>query len=312
MKKRLLALLLAGTMVVSLAACGGKGNEDQKDPSPTPTTAAQPTEGTKQPEATPEPTPTPVPVDTMKFSGPPTISGDVTERIPVASDVFVEQVSASGEKLEIGVYGGKLNLMGSSSSWNASRPILESIIHYNTDGTYYANVIKEFSHSDDYKVWTFKLREGMKWSDGVPFTADDIVFWYEQCHLTNFDTKKSWTALYTPDADGNPVYATLTKVNDYEVTWTFASPKYPADFIENGDFKWCWAPKHYLEDLIPQSFYSGSTLSDEQALANAQAKGLSYATVKDMGKAVAYYFWNVPGIPTLNSYVLSTKAGVTM
>lgn len=310
MKKRLLALLLAGTMVVSLAACGGKGNEDQKDPSPTPTTAAQPTEGTKQPEATPEPTPTPVPVDTMKFSGPPTVSGNVTDRIPVASDVFVEQVSASGEKLEIGVYGGKLNLMGSSSSWNASRPILESIIHYNTDGTYYANVIKEFSHSDDYKVWTFKLREGMKWSDGAPFTADDIVFWYEQCHLTNFDTKKSWTALYTPDADGNPVYATLTKVNDYEVTWTFASPKYPADFIENGDFKWCWAPKHYIEDMIPQSVYAGSTLSDEQALANAQAKGLSYATVKDMGKAVAYYFWNVPGIPTLNSYVLSTKAGV--
>lgn len=307
MKKRLLALLLAGTMVVSLAACGGKGNTD---PTPTPTTAPQPTTGTKQPEATPNPTPTPIPADTMTFTGPPTVSGNVTDRIPVASDVFVEQVSASGEELEIGVYGGKLNLLGSSSSWNASRPITESIIHYNVDGTYYANVIKEFSYSDDYKVWTFKLREGMKWSDGAPFTADDIVFWYEQCHLTNFDTKQSWTALYTSDADGNKVYATLTKVNDYEVTWTFADPKYPADFIENGDFKWCWAPKHYLEDLIPQSFYSGSTLSDEQALANAQAKGLSYATVKDMGKAVAYYFWNVPGIPTLNSYVLSTKAGV--
>ncbi len=30
--------------------------------------------------------------------------------------------------------------------------------------------------SPDGKVWTFKLREGVKWQDGEPFTADDVVF----------------------------------------------------------------------------------------------------------------------------------------
>ena len=29
------------------------------------------------------------------------------------------------------------------------------------------------------KVYTFKLRKGMKWSDGQPFTTEDIRFWYE-------------------------------------------------------------------------------------------------------------------------------------
>ena len=32
--------------------------------------------------------------------------------------------------------------------------------------------------SADGKVWTIKLRQGVKWSDGQPFTADDVAFTY--------------------------------------------------------------------------------------------------------------------------------------
>ncbi len=314
--KRLLVVVMSAAMLTGMLA--GCGEKKQNDPAttgaaePTKAAATQAAEPTKASEPASEPTatptPTPVPVDTITFSQAPSIKSTeaVEKRIPVADDVFVEQVDAAGAPLAIGVYGGQINLLGSSSGWNTSRAITESIIHYNTDGSYYPNVIKAFSHSDDYKVWTFKLRQGMRWSDGEPFTADDIVFWYEACHKTNFDTKASWTAL----KDDNDAFAVLTKVNDYEVTWTFGTPKYPADFIENGDFKWCWAPKHYLQDMIPNSFWADSALTDEQALANALAKGLEFSTAKDLGKQVAYYFWNWPGIPTLNSYVLSTADGV--
>ncbi len=302
MKKRLLALLLAATMVASLTACGGS-NTPVNNADPTPTKAAKATQAPAQATATP--TPTAVPVEEMKFSQAPSIKSTepVEKRIPVKSDVFIEQVDSTGNVLEIGTYGGDINLLGSTSGWGASRAILETIIHYNADGTYYPNVIKEFSHSADYKVWTFKLRQGMRWSDGEPFTADDIVFWYEAVHKTNFDTKASWTALREND-DSKGDFAVLTKVNDYEVTWTFQNPKYPASFIENGDFKWCWAPKHYLIDLVPNSFWSESTLTDEQVLINAKNKGLDFSSAKDLGKQVAYYFWNWPGVPTLNAYKL--------
>jgi peptide/nickel transport system substrate-binding protein len=37
---------------------------------------------------------------------------------------------------------------------------------------------ESFSYNDDYTALTVKLRDGVTWSDGKPFTADDIVFTY--------------------------------------------------------------------------------------------------------------------------------------
>lgn len=245
------------------------------------------------------------------------------ERMPIEGDRFVETVDATGAPLEIGTYGGTINMVNGGGSWDLSRPVLESIIHYNTDGSYYPNVIKSYEYNEDYTEWTFHLREGMKWSDGDDFNADDITFWFYMCHVTNFDTKKSWSALVdykekaTVDGEEKEIiyHPTLTKVDDTTVKWTFTKPKLPADFIENGDFKWCWAPSHYLKDLIPDSIYveneywAATGLSDEDVLVNAKAKGIDQATVKDLGKLVSYYFWNASGVPTVNPYVLTTKEG---
>ena len=319
--KVLSAVLLAATSVTMLAGCGGAA---------TPSTSADTAESSQAEAsvaetATAEAT-TAEAVEISGYSEAPMLAEQVTagtlpavdERIPNADNIFVETADATGAKIEIGNYGGVINLAGAGGGWGLSRPTLESIIRYNTDGSYYPNVIKSFEHNDDYTEWTFKLREGMKWSDGEPFTADDITFWYYMCHLSNFDSKKNgWSAL-KEEVDGEDAYATLTKVDDYTVTWTFVNPKYPADFIENGDFKWCWAPAHYLSDLIPDSedfpyveneYWQSTGLSEEEVLANAQKKNIDAATVKDLGKAVAYNFWNTSGVPTLNSFVLSTVPG---
>lgn len=311
--KKLASLLLVAAMVVSsFAGCGGSGETNEG----TEVVSTDVVE-TEVVEAGPQEAPM---LTALVEAG--TLPA-LDERMPVEADRFVETVDATGKTLSIGTYGGTINMVNGGGSWDLSRPILESIIHYNTDGSYYPNVIKDYEHNDDYTEWTFYLREGMKWSDGDDFNADDITFWYYMCHLTNFDTKKSWSALVdykekvVVDGEESEVlyHPTLTKVDDYTVKWTFTNPKLPADFIENGDFKWCWAPSHYLNDLIPDSIYveneywPATGLSDEQVLLNAQAKGIDQATVKDLGKAVSYYFWNVSGVPTLNPYVLTTQEG---
>lgn len=304
--KKLFALLLALAMVLSMAACGAPAA-----PETTPTTAQTPAETPTQ-----ESTETLPPEPIAAYTEAPSITeagtyGDVADRLPVEEDIFVSLVDATGAPLEIGTYGGTINLVGGGGSWDLSRPTLETIIRRNSDGTYVPNVIKAYEYNEDYTVWTFHLREGMKWSDGDDFNADDITFWYYMCHINNYDSKASWVAL----KDGEDAFAVLEKVDDYTVTFTFQNPKFPADFIENGDFKWCWAPSHWLADLIPSSYYvenpywADTGLSDEDVLKNAQAKGVDKATVKDLGKEITYNFWNVGGIPTVNSF--SLRAGET-
>ena len=296
--KKFIAMLLAVVMVLSMAACG----TETPNPTNPPETTAPPVETTAAPVAGYTEAPSITALGTY---------GDVKDRLPVEDDIFVSRYDATGAELAIGTYGGVINVISGGGSWDISRPTLETIIRRDTDGSYYPNVIKDYKYNDTYTEWTFYLREGMKWSDGDDFNADDITFWYYMCHLTNFSTKKSWAALKDgKDADGNDQFATLTKVDDYTVTWTFKNPKFPSDFIENGDFKWCWAPSHWLKEMIPSSIYvenpywKDTGLSDEDVLKNAQAKGVDKATVKDLGKELCYYFWNVGGMPTLNSFNL--------
>ena len=308
--KKWMSLAIALVLCVgTLAACTPATPATNPSNGSTPSTDSP---GTDKPTNPTEPTPTTPPVVT--YSEAPYITnlgiyGDVEDRLPVKEDIFVSQYDATGAALEIGTYGGTINLVGSGGSWDLSRPTLETIIRRNTDGSYVPNVIKSYEHNEDYTVWTFRLREGMKWSDGDDFNADDITFWYYMCHINNYDTKASWAAL----KDGDDGFAKLEKVDEYTVTWTFTNPKFPADFIENGDFKWCWAPSHWLSDLIPSSYYKENPywkdtgLSDEDVLKNAQAKGVDKATVKDLGKELTYYFWNVGGMPTVNSF--SLRAG---
>ena len=71
MKKRLLAVLLACTMAISLCACGG-GNTQTPDPTKAPATETTETAKPTEAPADPTPTPTPVPVEELKFTGSPT------------------------------------------------------------------------------------------------------------------------------------------------------------------------------------------------------------------------------------------------
>lgn len=52
----------------------------------------------------------------------------------------------------------------------------EGLVTYNEAGEVVPGNAETWSSNDDMTVYTFKLREGLKWSDGTPLTANDYVY----------------------------------------------------------------------------------------------------------------------------------------
>ncbi len=295
--KKIIALLLALAMILSLAACGSK-----PEPTEAPATEAPATEApaTEPPAAGYTEAPYITNLGTY---------GDVVDRLPVEEDIMVEDA----DYLEIGVYGGELKRAADGGNWYAGKPIEEGLFRFNTKGGVEPNVAKGYDVNADATVYTIYLREGMKWSDGEPFTAEDCVWFYNLVCLNKIDSKGVRNC--HKDSDGNP--AVVEKVDDYTFTVTFGTPKY--DFIEalTVDLKWHYAPKHVFENMVNLVIESnGIEDADAKAAKEAEALaaakeicGTEFSDVGKAGKELLYYFWNYPGVPTLNPYVLSTEEG---
>ncbi|MGH6942935.1 MAG: ABC transporter substrate-binding protein, partial [Geminicoccaceae bacterium] len=68
-----------------------------------------------------------------------------------------------------------------------SSNVLSGLTHINAELVAQGDLAEDWSVSDDGKEWTFKLREGVTFHNGDPFTADDVVFTYQR----NKDPQKS-------------------------------------------------------------------------------------------------------------------------
>ncbi|MGH3486929.1 MAG: ABC transporter substrate-binding protein [Actinopolymorphaceae bacterium] len=89
----------------------------------------------------------------------------------------------------IGRYGGTWNttLVGDADRpWMERTLTYEGLLRVNTEwDEILPNVAEKYEVNDDASEYVFTLRRGMKWSDGKPFTADDVLFWYEDVFMND-------------------------------------------------------------------------------------------------------------------------------
>ncbi|MBZ9908101.1 ABC transporter substrate-binding protein [Mesorhizobium sp. B2-7-3] len=114
------------------------------------------------------------------------------------------------------------------------------------------NLAKSWDWSADGHKLTMHLVEGAKWSDGVPFNADDVMFYWDDEVM---DPNVSPLNGATQETFG--VGTTLKKIDDYTVEWTFkdAFPKQHLYAMAYGTF--CPGPAHILKPQHPK--YSKNT-----------------------------------------------------
>ena len=199
---------------------------------------------------------------------------------------------------EIGRYGGvwRRAFTGPADANNAYRVVYDSLVRYSTDGSeIIPRIVSAWEHSDDFHEWTLSLRPGARWSDGHPFTADAITFWYESVIL-NEDLTPSVPA-WIRNRDGSPV--TVERIDDYTVRYSFDFPNTlfltEMTFRDEGDRTLAaFLPGHYLQQFHPDH------VSEAELQSELRAAGLTDWTQLFMARAVSA---DNPDRPTMAAWV---------
>jgi len=151
----------------------------------------------------------------------------------------------------VGKYGGTLRSENLAPETTSDGQIIMAtgFVRFSHDlSVIYPELLESFQFSEDAKSCTVTLRKGLKWSDGVPFGMDDVMFFLDDLTY-NTDFSPSLGAILKTGAD--PV--AYTKVDDYTIRFDFAVPNPAFPVIHrSGAPERPYACKHYLSQFHPK------------------------------------------------------------
>ncbi len=215
---------------------------------PKPTEAAV-AEATKAPEATA------APAATGKFSQSPFLDQQVKDgklppveqRVPASPQVISPLVAE-------GKYGGTLRqgIVGGSATWGGMLYTVqwENLVQWKPDfSDVEPSIAEKIDVSADGKEYTFFMRPGMKWSDGEPFGADDILFLINDVMLNKELSPGGPGADWLPASQKEGFKA--EKVGDDGVKIIFPNPygTFLLQIATWGGRQFAQYPKHYLQQF---------------------------------------------------------------
>ncbi len=113
----------------------------------------------------------------------------------------------------------------------------------------FPQLAKSWEWSADGKQLTMKLMEGVKWSDGVPFNADDVIFTWEDMRQRS-ERQRAVARPMPSSSAGSP--AKLEKIDDYTIRWTFGAAKPPSALFNMAESRMDIMPAHILKPMHPK------------------------------------------------------------
>ena len=206
---------------------------------------------------------------------------------PHSNQLVVEPYS------EVGEYGGSLvtGWLGLDDKWGASKFSEEYLMTFDKTGhKVIGNLVDSWKVSSDNTEYNFHLREGIFWSDGEPFTTDDInFFWKEILNGTYQEYLNRAVWLVKKES------VSLIVDDKYNFTIKFKEPT--SYFLRTliTEFKEVFLPEHYYKQILPK--YIG----EEKAM--LLAKELGFSDLDTYLKWIINFGFLYPGVPTLRPWV---------
>ena len=247
------------------------------------------------------------PARQISFNEAPALAGQVAsgalppvnERVPLNPRVLTPHEG-------IGQYGGSLRrgFKGISDRWGIIKLVEEMAIEWESPDADTINLapnyISGWTQNEDATEYTFTLREGLKWSDGVPFTTGAVQFWYDEMYLGELASPQQQL---TPG--GTPMELEVVD----ELTWTvrFAQPVplLPIVIAKNTmgmtGGPTMAAPGHYLREFMPQ--YTSDQSRIDAAIEDHGVEDWVelFGGAGNLRGPVAFFFLN-PELPVIKAW----------
>ncbi|NRT71903.1 ABC transporter substrate-binding protein [Clostridium beijerinckii] len=174
------------------------------------------------------------------------------------SSVKTEQSASKSDTFTYGIDGdpgNSVNVITTSDRYGLMeiKALYSPLYMYNSDKVEYF-LAESMTPSEDKLTYTAKLRKDVKWSDGVKFTADDVVFTYNEM----LNEKNAGWAYSQLIFNGKPVK--VEKVDDYTVNFILPEVSAPAMELLGDIF------------IMPKHVYEGET-NFENSEKNAKPVG---------------------------------------
>ena len=210
---------------------------------------------------------------------------------------------------EVGEYGGtwRRAFKGLSDRWGPTKLQEEMVLEWDAfdpaELKLVPNFISEWTQNDDASEFSFTLRDGIKWSDGVPFTTEDVAFNYE---LIKAQILLQIDHLYV---NGQLFEQEIIDDRTWKITFVGPNPLLPITLARTSSGGMIGGPtfahpKHYLE-----KFWGDLPNANQDAINKMlEANGMSDWTelwweggVGD-GRGVANFWFRNPELPVINAW----------
>ncbi len=191
------------------------------------------------------------------------------ELMPLAKRIPTEPLVVAPYQ-QVGIYGGVLD--GISKATESGTSDLLSVRHVNlvrfSDdlATVVPNVAKSWQWNADFTVLKVNLREGHKWSDGAPFTAGDIAFWYNGLLMNSNVIEKPKDRFLSA---GKPVKVEVLNDTTIQFTMNESTPGFLDNFAQ--DYAQPFQPKHLLAQFHPELNKDADKKAQELGFENGYA-----------------------------------------
>lgn len=232
------------------------------------------------------------------------------ETLPPVAERLPEEPLVVAPYDEIGRYGGVLDALSNAteagtSDFLSTRHV--NLVRYSDDlKTIVPMVAKGWEWNDDYTQLTFYLRKGHKWSDGAPFTAEDVKFWYDNLAL---DTNVIESAKDYVLVSGKRM--TVDVIDPQTVRFNLPAPKPGLLAHFASSYAQGFQPKHFLGQYHPEINADADKQAKEIDFENGYAVIAAYYGNSDWTDTPSPLLSNpnkVPNmpkavVPTLESYI---------